>query len=572
MPSVAGSTRKIAGNPFEWGEGRYDVQHPNAGAKGDARYVLDGAITTGTPNFTSATGAFTVADVGKGIAVEGAGAAGVPLVTTILAYVSGTAVTLAANASATVAAATTVVGTNDTAAFVAARDAAGVGGTVVVRALRPGCVYRIDGEVAGLSDQTWFMRGVRIVTLGSTVTTFNWDTVNDWSMIGPFRIIGGGSTIGTAKAVRLRDCARWRINDPAFLSIKGHGIYMEPGGSTRQRGEGGTARSPMFKSCYKGWEDVAGTGAEYCTVDDIHATLCTIFGLQTSAGNTRFKGGQVIDNIADGVSVVSGGNHAHGGFDGLHSNHNPGYNWRFTLVTNGLTLMGCHSYALNNSGSGSIYFDRCKGIVWNGGIIDGWVYCDKDGSSGQNIIRNAYCPGGYGDITLTFGGTDGREQLWFDKCFGAGAYTTGVTINDPSPVYVYAQRSVGATQALTSGIEATLVFDVETFDRRNAFVPSTGIFTVPAGQAGMYRLRATLYFAGTAMNAPASYAQVKLNGTSRTLHLPSIFGTTILTIPIITELYLNVGDTLKITGVITGTTPTFGGATWANDLAIERIS
>ncbi len=63
-------------------------------ARGDALAAIDGAITTGTPDFTSAGAAFVAADVGKKIAVRGAGAAGAVLITTILAFVSSTAVTL----------------------------------------------------------------------------------------------------------------------------------------------------------------------------------------------------------------------------------------------------------------------------------------------------------------------------------------------------------------------------------------------------------------------------------------------------------------------------------------------
>src|SRR2546425_409523 len=42
------------------------------GALGDGKTVTDGAITTGTPTLTSATAAFTAADVGKLITVNGA--------------------------------------------------------------------------------------------------------------------------------------------------------------------------------------------------------------------------------------------------------------------------------------------------------------------------------------------------------------------------------------------------------------------------------------------------------------------------------------------------------------------
>jgi hypothetical protein len=62
----------------------------------------DGAILIATPNLTIATGAFGPSDVGLPIKVVGAGAAGADLDTTILAFVSSVAVTLADDALTTV--------------------------------------------------------------------------------------------------------------------------------------------------------------------------------------------------------------------------------------------------------------------------------------------------------------------------------------------------------------------------------------------------------------------------------------------------------------------------------------
>lgn len=72
------------------------------GALGDARMVDDAAIDSGDATLTSATAAFTVDDVGKTIAIAGAGPAGATLVTTILLWTNGTTVELAVNASTTV--------------------------------------------------------------------------------------------------------------------------------------------------------------------------------------------------------------------------------------------------------------------------------------------------------------------------------------------------------------------------------------------------------------------------------------------------------------------------------------
>ena len=74
--------------------------------------AADGHVSSGTPNFTSATGNFTAADAangGRNISIPGAGVAGAVLNTTIAAFVSSTAVTLAVNASTTVTTAATTI-------------------------------------------------------------------------------------------------------------------------------------------------------------------------------------------------------------------------------------------------------------------------------------------------------------------------------------------------------------------------------------------------------------------------------------------------------------------------------
>jgi hypothetical protein len=67
--------------------------------------INDGAITVGLAALTSASNPFVVGDVGQTIVVEGAGAAGAALITTIAAYVGAGQVTLTAVAGTTVTAA-----------------------------------------------------------------------------------------------------------------------------------------------------------------------------------------------------------------------------------------------------------------------------------------------------------------------------------------------------------------------------------------------------------------------------------------------------------------------------------
>lgn len=64
--------------------------------------IADGAMTATSTTLTTTASVFAAIDVGKTIAVLGAGAAGATLTTTINAYTSGTQVTLAVAASTTV--------------------------------------------------------------------------------------------------------------------------------------------------------------------------------------------------------------------------------------------------------------------------------------------------------------------------------------------------------------------------------------------------------------------------------------------------------------------------------------
>lgn len=104
------------------------------GAKVDYRVVTDAAMTSGSATLTSATAAFTAADVGKWFKVTGAGAAGIPLYGTISGYTNATTVTLSVTAGTTVSGKRAWFCTDDTTAIQAAIDAcsAAGGGRVVI--------------------------------------------------------------------------------------------------------------------------------------------------------------------------------------------------------------------------------------------------------------------------------------------------------------------------------------------------------------------------------------------------------------------------------------------------------
>lgn len=94
------------------------------GALADGVMVTDGSIQSGFPTLTSLSSSFSLAVIGKSISVVGAGAAGATLTTTILARPTATTLTLATNASTTVASARVIYGTSNATFFQAAVDAA----------------------------------------------------------------------------------------------------------------------------------------------------------------------------------------------------------------------------------------------------------------------------------------------------------------------------------------------------------------------------------------------------------------------------------------------------------------
>lgn len=144
-PATSGAGTTFDGYVNDQGGQVFNVTNPAYGATGDTVYAAGGgAASAGSTTFTqSATSgedsttasiAFGPGDVGKVITVQGAGASGATLTTTIAAVSSATQVTLAIAASTTVANAAFTYGSDDTAALLAAIAAAGPTGTLFLPA------------------------------------------------------------------------------------------------------------------------------------------------------------------------------------------------------------------------------------------------------------------------------------------------------------------------------------------------------------------------------------------------------------------------------------------------------
>lgn len=90
-----------------------DCNIVNNAAVSATRRVLDAVTTSASTTLTSATAAFTVGDVGKAITIQGAGANGTALTTTIAAHTNSTTITLADAAGSSVTGQYAAVGPRD---------------------------------------------------------------------------------------------------------------------------------------------------------------------------------------------------------------------------------------------------------------------------------------------------------------------------------------------------------------------------------------------------------------------------------------------------------------------------
>lgn len=116
-----GGSRQSVGAGVQLEEGGPFVNARDFGARGDAvTRNAAGSMTSGSAVLTDAGGSFTAYDVGKMIAVSGAGAGTAQLTTTIAGYTSATQVTLAVAAGTTVTNNNYTYGTDNAAAINAA--------------------------------------------------------------------------------------------------------------------------------------------------------------------------------------------------------------------------------------------------------------------------------------------------------------------------------------------------------------------------------------------------------------------------------------------------------------------
>lgn len=134
-----------------------------------------------------------------------------------------------------------------------------------------------------------------------------------------------------------------------------------------------------------------------------------------------------------------------------------------------------------------------------------------------------------------------------------------------SLIKVVAARFSSA-QSITASTFTTVVFDTEQLDTDNAYNNTTGVYTVPSGQGGLYQVSVVMNFGcvgGTAPTAIICATAIAYNGTNNTriiqANTPSNFfgasGSSVF--------QLNAGDTIRVNGFISPA----GGSGFTNQIS-----
>lgn len=352
----------------------------------------------------------------------------------------------------------------------------------------------ITGTITLRANQIWRLDGTKIQITGTTVEVFVApDAINDWLITGKGEIIGdnnaAGSIAGAAKGVSVTGSNRWRVEGLTCKNIKGWGFYIAPGTYVAPLGDTGRLVVSSAHACYRGFECVAGTGAEYGTSIGFNTTACAI-GVVVGAGNWSFTGGNHEENTVN-IYMLNGANGQHGMFTGVNINHAVTYNVQADGLTNGESFVGCHLY------QGDIWLKNCVAIMFESCFVDPTNYY-FEGSNGCGF-RNCVMPRGYANtINNNFNGTP-SYTIW-DNCKErtgllfptiTTAMYEGIRVKATSPGLVYTPAQLTAEQTV-------LLTDAENFTAEaiqtlyDGYVAATGIFTCQGLGTGRVRVNATL--------------------------------------------------------------------------------
>ncbi|HEY3927193.1 MAG TPA: hypothetical protein VGL89_02355 [Candidatus Koribacter sp.] len=203
-----------------------------AGTSIAALSISDAAMTSGSGVLSSASGKFTSAMVGYAIYVPGAGASGGVLQTSVAGYTDANHLTLAANASSTVAGQTVsflfhaVIGTDDTAALQSAINSAATqcnagGGTWN---LCPTLLFPARNFVISASLN---YKSVPWLGMGPLKTALLWVGPTGGTMVYVPSGNAGGASWGGIKGMQLRMGTNWPKTHIEFDAAVDAGWFLE---------------------------------------------------------------------------------------------------------------------------------------------------------------------------------------------------------------------------------------------------------------------------------------------------------------------------------------------------------
>lgn len=264
----------------------YSLNVKDFGATGSTKYLTDGAITTGTAVFTSATAPFTSGDVGKVIRVVGAGAAGATLSTTISGFANSTTVTLTANAGTTVSAKAFSFGTDDTAAIQAALNRAQALNTSSASVYLPNGLYTTTAPLSVTVSMRFYGDGLGNSFIFPALTT-------------------NGISVNTLGAVTIERLQIFYISNPSAS----YGISLNGTGTGTN---GSMVRDVEVLNPYIG---IGTINAVQYTIKDNKIYTPGFAGIQLNSVNVPDSGNGVVQNnfISDlsltkiGIQFTSGG-------------------------------------------------------------------------------------------------------------------------------------------------------------------------------------------------------------------------------------------------------------------------
>lgn len=469
--AAAGATGKAADaghvhplQPWQFSVAKY-------GATGDLNVVVD-AVTNGTAVVTSATGLFTAGMVNKPVALKGGLTSGVTtLVTTVASYQNPTQVTLSAAATSTATGLQLVWGTDDTAAFQAAQDAAVAYGngspfSKVVQVVIPPAPGGFGYMIAGALKSTDSLGNA--VYNGQILTGLRSDRLAglaaEW--VGPvdagfprhwnqdYPAFTGATLFSTAV---FSSQAAQATTDPHSIANGGNPAVLS--GPTGKFGYGTTGTNPQFNNMTIVLRNVS--------IMNVHSAS----GWSICPFNFYGMARAHLYECSFGTSGVvqyytgAGGSGGNVDFSALSS------------FSGGASVGGLMPAAGNNASN------EIRGCVWNGGYTYGPVLTEHTVCVGRNTVL--YCWGGlgvsgnYGDGGSGAGSLHAIElgQFCVEACtyhlvvWGAGAAGIGPyirgTLDTEGSVQVRGNTNVAGNLSALSG-ELHLVGS-----------PSTPVFTFP---------------------------------------------------------------------------------------------